>query len=147
MNLIKKLFAFGLVLLSWNNISAQAGGDCNTSGIIFTRVEKSPQFGDSLQQYFERTIPNSFNSTGGGIVTTQVIDTFGNACCTQIEGCNSPSLARVLKKAIDKMTGWEPAIQNGRKVRFYERLLFDFTGEKFAVKIVPPGTVPSIGKN
>jgi hypothetical protein len=135
------------VLFTWNNIFAQEYKDCVIRVPVFVKAETAPNFSGQFQQYFEKAFKGNNLVYTGEIVVTMVIDSSGNACCTKIENCDSASLTAKLKEAVDKMTGWKPATQNGHPVRFYYRLRFIFNGTNFQITpiILTTNTVCNFG--
>jgi hypothetical protein len=134
MNQIVRFYTFlFFMLIIENNIFAQEYKDCLTTGPVFVKAETAPKFNGQLQRYFEDAFKGSNPVYTGEIVITMVIDSSGNSCCTKINNCDSASLSAKLKEAVDKMTGWKPATQNGHLVRFYYRLRFIFSRRGFQV--------------
>jgi hypothetical protein len=107
--------------------------DCKGSEKIFVQAEVEPQFDGLLQDYFEKQFSGKFNGYNGSISVIILIDSNGNVCCSKIEFNRSDISSDVIKRAVNGMSAWKPAIQNKCKVAFYIELQFIFNGTKFLV--------------
>lgn len=104
-------------------VSRQQPPKTNTSGRIFTIVQKMPEFPggqQSLQQYMAKNIryPVKAQELGiqGRVSCSFVIDTDGSLKDIKVIRGVDPLLDAEAVRVIEKMPNWKPGIQNSRAV-------------------------------
>jgi len=126
---------FLLVLLiilefsSFGQVAIENFNDCNEK-IFFVTVEEKPEFnneGQDLYEYLSVKFEELelLKKCNGKILIGILIFENGETCCKSFANMTNEKInSAEIKKIIDNMPKWKPAIQRGKAVNFVHHQLF-----------------------
>jgi len=114
-----KLIALIACMICILSVNAQEFETCKANPPIFVRAEKGAVYNGSLRSFFDKVLEDVKLNDGDTIKVNILISDDGSACCSAIKSKLSEQDIQFIKKSIDGMQGWSPAIQNGFKVNFW----------------------------
>ena len=104
----------------------------NTDNIVFTQVEVDPQFTggeEAWKKYLLRTsvpVEDGWKTGTYTIIVKFIVRTDGTVSDVTTENYTGSQTARHCIEIIKNASGWQPAVQNGRKVNAYKKLPITF---------------------
>ncbi len=111
---------------------------------IFYYAEKGARFTDSLNEYFKRSQAKA-EPQNGALRIHLIIDSIGRLDCITIKYNNTSYKPEEIRRAIDGMPKWLPAVQNGRSVTFCAMIIVAVDNDKQTVTYLneyPHKTLP-----